>query len=153
MKRFATRAWRAGTPVGVAAIVLACWWADSRIIAATTSQSASQGKDSWQIPPKAAEEHNPIAPGGKVLQRGRELFLSKCSRCHGRSGRGDGPDVDPERPAGDLTDPERAGRNPDGVMFYRVWNGRKNPDMPAFKTDMTRDEVWTVIHYVKTLRQ
>ena len=46
-----------------------------------------------------------------------------------------------------------ASRNPDGVMFYKVWNGRKNPKMPAFKSEMTRDDIWTVIQYAKTLRK
>jgi hypothetical protein len=38
-------------------------------------------------------------------------------------------------------------------MFYRIWNGRKNPKMPAFKSELTRDEVWTVIQYAKSLRK
>jgi len=34
------------------------------------------------------------------------------------------------------------------VVFYKVWNGRKDPDMPAFKSRMTRDEAWAVVAYV-----
>jgi mono/diheme cytochrome c family protein len=37
-------------------------------------------------------------------------------------------------------------------MFYKVWNGRKAPPMPPFKTTMTREEVWTVIEYARSLR-
>ena len=48
----------------------------------------------------------------------------------------------------------RASFNPDGVMFYKVWNGRDKPRMPAFKSDgMTKDEAWTVVTYVKTFRK
>jgi len=50
-------------------------------------------------------------------------------------------------------DRRAAARNPDGVMFYKIWNGRANPKMPAMKTDITRADVWTLIHYVKTLRK
>jgi mono/diheme cytochrome c family protein len=109
--------------------------------------------DSWQIPPDAPKEANPIPVSEKVLAQGEKIFASKCERCHGPGGKGDGPDADPDRKPEDLTNAARAARNPDGVMFYKIWNGRKNPRMPAFKTDLTKDEVWTVIHYVKTLRK
>jgi hypothetical protein len=46
-----------------------------------------------------------------------------------------------------------AARNPDGVMFYRIWNGRAKPKMPAMKADLTRTDVWTIVQYVKTLRK
>ena len=47
--------------------------------------------------------------------------------------------------------------NPDGVLFYKIWNGHQphagsKGSMPAFKVQTTRDEVWRVIEYVKTLR-
>ena len=46
-----------------------------------------------------------------------------------------------------------ASRNPDGVMFYEIWNGRARPKMPAMKTDITQADVWAVVRYVKTLRK
>ena len=56
------------------------------------------------------------------------------------------------RPA-DLTLAARASANPDGVLFYKVWNGRSRPKMPAFKSQLTKDDVWAVVEYVKTLRK
>jgi hypothetical protein len=53
----------------------------------------------------------------------------------------------------DLTNPDRAVRNPDGVVFYKIWNGRQQPKMPTFKSEMTKDEVWTIVSYVQTLRK
>jgi mono/diheme cytochrome c family protein len=112
---------------------------------------AGNGKG-WTIPAGAAQEPNPIAASPDVLAKGKELFHSKCEKCHGKSGKGDGPDADADQPPDDLTDASRAARNPDGVMFYKVWNGRKSPKMPAFKTELSKDEVWTVIHYAKSFR-
>jgi mono/diheme cytochrome c family protein len=106
--------------------------------AAGQTPPAQPNPDSWQIPPKAAEEQNPIAPGDKVMAKGKQIYASKCERCHGPAGKGDGHDADPDHMPEDLTDPQRASRNPDGVIFYKVWNGRKKPKMPAFKTEMTR---------------
>ncbi len=97
-------------------------------------------------------EKNPLAPGDKLLKQGHDVFEHHCATCHGHQGKGDGPSGDEEHPPADLTDPARADANPDGVVFYKVWNGRKSPRMPAFKSRLTRDEVWAVVAYVKTLR-
>jgi mono/diheme cytochrome c family protein len=38
-------------------------------------------------------------------------------------------------------------------VFYKVWNGRKKPKMPAFKETLTEQQVWSVVSYVQTLRK
>jgi mono/diheme cytochrome c family protein len=104
----------------------------------------------WTIPPDAATEQNPLTPTPKVIEEGKDQYSQHCARCHGKKGLGDGPDVDRKdrksRPA-NLT----FTRNPDGVIFYKIWNGRHDPRMPAFKSEMTRDEVWAAVAYVKSL--
>jgi mono/diheme cytochrome c family protein len=82
------------------------------------------------------------------------VFKDKCVKCHGPGGLGDGPDADPEyREDMDLTNPKRADRNADGVVFYKVSNGRRKPKMPAFKDELTEQQVWSVVAYVQTLRK
>ena len=98
-------------------------------------------------------ELNPEPLNAAVLAKGQSLYKSKCQRCHGADGTGHGPEAEPNHPAGNLTDGRLASRNPDGVMFYKIWNGREKPKMPAMKADITRADVWTVIHYVKTFRK
>ena len=88
-----------------------------------------------------------------MLAKGKSIYQSKCRRCHGENGEGDGPDGDPDNMPGDLTDSSRAARNPDGVMFYKVWNGRSNPKMPAFRSEMTKEDAWAVVAFAKTLRK
>lgn len=117
------------------------------------AQPPPPNPDGWQIPPGAADEANPLPADATVLARGAEVYKSKCERCHGPSGKGDGPDADPDSMPGDLSDAGRARRNPDGVMFYKVWNGRRKPKMPAHKDELTRDDAWAVVHYAKSLRQ
>ena len=118
------------------------------------AQKPHMSEGGWTIPPEAKTVTNPLPVDDKLLAAGKATFKSKCSRCHGPGGKGDGPDADPEH-ADDmnLTNPERAVRNPDGVVFYKVWNGRQKPKMPTFKTEMTQDEVWAVVAYVQTLRK
>ncbi len=110
--------------------------------------AALAAQSGWTIPPTASDEKNPAAETAATLRKGKALFESHCQHCHGRQGKGDGPDADPTYMSDmDLT----ALDNPDGVIFYKVWNGRKQPKMPAFKSEMTKDEVWTVVTYVKSL--
>jgi mono/diheme cytochrome c family protein len=109
--------------------------------------------DGWLIPEGAATTINMVPVTAAAIAKGQSLYRAKCRRCHGAEGTGRGPDADPDHPPGDLTDGRRASRNPDGVMFYKIWNGRAKPKMPAMKADITRDDVWMLVHYVKTLRR
>jgi copper resistance protein D len=113
----------------------------------------AQEKRGWTIPEGASDEANPVPSTPDAVKKGAQLYGINCERCHGPEGKGDGMDGDPDHPPGDLTDPKRAARNPDGVIFYRVWNGRTNPKMPAFKDELSKEDVWTIVHYVQTLRR
>jgi len=105
----------------------------------------------WTLPDGAANEKNPVASTPEVLKKGESLYKSNCTGCHGPKGLGDGASVDKSdrksKPA-NLT----LSRNPEGIVFYKIWNGRKDPDMPAFKSRMTTDETWAVVAFVTSLR-
>jgi mono/diheme cytochrome c family protein len=105
----------------------------------------------WTIPEGAAAEHSPLSPAPDVLKKGESLYKSHCVTCHGPKGLGDGPDVDKKDRANKPANLVLS-RNPEGVVFYKVWNGRQEPKMPAFKSRMTKDEVWSVVTYVVSLR-
>jgi mono/diheme cytochrome c family protein len=120
---------------------------------AKVATQAPGGSEGWYIPEGAVKEPNPEPLSAATLAKGQSLYRAKCQRCHGVDGSGHGPETDPRHPAGDLTDGSRASRNPDGVLFYKIWNGRASPKMPAMKTDISRADVWAVVHYVKTLRK
>ena len=57
-----------------------------------------------------------------------------------------------------ITDDLRNQLNPEGVLFYKVWNGHaiqlrvQIDDMPAFRDKLSRDEAWAVVEYLKVLR-
>ena len=153
---------RAMMLAGIAAtVILSGAWASAVMVSdavwqtprSSDTSSSDGGSSGWTIPAGAAQEPNPTQASPQVLEKGKGLFHRKCERCHGREGKGNGPDSDQDTPPGDLSDGSRASRNPDGVMFYKVWNGRKSPKMPAFKTELSKDEVWTVIDYARTLRK
>jgi len=141
--------------LAVAALVTA----GAATVAGTSAQEKpaaqpSANPNGWQLPPDAADKKSPVADDANAVAAGKTVFKDKCQRCHGPGGLGDGPDADPDvQKDMDLTLAARADRNPDGVVFYKVMNGRKKPKMPAFKEDLNEQQVWEVVAYVQSLRK
>lgn len=117
-------------------------------------ETVAAPQSGWQLPADATDLKNPQPVNDQLLAAGRKVFGDKCQKCHGPKGLGDGPDADPEHAdTMNLTNAKRADRNPDGVVFYKVSNGRRNPKMPAFKDELSKDQIWSVVAYVQTLRK
>lgn len=119
------------------------------------ARGAGQGRGGgWTLPQGAADEKSPLTVNDSVVANGKKLFASKCQRCHGAAGKGDGPDADKEHQADmNLTVAARAARNPDGIVFYKIWNGRTTPKMPTFSEELSKEQVWAIVAYVQTLRE
>lgn len=127
-------------------------------IAFVTSPAAGQAPATptgWILEDDADTKKNPLTADAATLATGKAIYKDKCASCHGPAGLGDGPDSEPEaQPDMDLTNPKRAGRNPDGVVYYKVLNGRRRPyKMPAFKGELTEQQIWTVVTYAQSLRK
>lgn len=75
----------------------------------------------WFIPDGGKDEKSPMASMKNAATRGKALYASHCAQCHGAQGKGDGPGSDY---AADLTDDLRNELNTEGVLFYKIWNGR-----------------------------
>ncbi len=136
----------------VAAVMSVAEWRPSQAYG-QAKPAAQPSASGWQLPPDAAETKNPLTVDAKLIATGKSVFKETCQKCHGPAGRGDGPDADPDADNMDLTDAKRAERNADGVVFYKIWNGRRKPKMPAQKDELTKEQVWAVVAYVQTLRK
>ena len=122
-------------------------------VVAGASQSQDQNPG-WKLPANAAADKNPLTVNDAILAGGRKIFISKCVRCHGPKGEGDGEDADTDlKKEMDLTRADRAAANPDGVVFAKVWNGRHEPRMPAFEDQLSKEQAWAVVAYTQTLRK
>jgi mono/diheme cytochrome c family protein len=122
-------------------------------VAARQAQPSSSSSG-WQLPPDADDTKNPLTVDAKLVATGKAIFGDKCRKCHGPGGLGDGPDADPDATENmNLTDPKRADQNSDGIVFYKISNGRRRPKMPAFKDELTKEQIWAVVAYVQTLRK
>jgi mono/diheme cytochrome c family protein len=139
---------------GAALVVVAVVSAASAGGAERQKEAGQSPASGWTLAPDADTKTNPLTVDAKVIATGKTIYKDKCTKCHGPSGLGDGPDADPDHRADmDLTNPKRADRNPDGVVFYKVSNGRRRPKMPAFKEELTEQQIWSVVAYVQTLRK
>jgi len=140
---------RAGLIVFMSLILLA------GVVTRSQEKGGQQASTSgWTLPPDADAKKSPLTVNEKVLAAGKAVFKDKCTRCHGPGGLGDGPDADPDhREDMDLTNGKRADRNSDGIVFYKVWNGRRRPKMPAFKDELNEQQVWSVVAYAQSLRK
>jgi mono/diheme cytochrome c family protein len=98
----------------------------------------------------AATPHNPVAPTQASLDRGGAIYSERCAVCHGDTGRGDGPaafGLNP-RPA-DLRVHLAAGHT-DAQLFDWISNGYPNSAMPSFKSDLSEEDRWNIINYLRS---
>ena len=115
--------------------------------------AAAPVQNTWILGEDAETKKNPLTIDAKTLAAGKAVFKNKCERCHGPGGLGDGPDAEPDLEEMNLTVAKRAARNPDGVVYYKVLNGRKKPKMPAFKDELSEEQIWSVVAHVQSLRK
>ncbi len=93
---------------------------------------------------------NPFPPNPESLEAGLQTYTAACQVCHGASGRGNGPGVaglDP--PAADLV--VHVPLHPDGDLFRFIHDGIPGTSMAPLGEQLTDEEIWHVINYIKTL--
>jgi mono/diheme cytochrome c family protein len=108
-----------------------------------------QQSKEWDAPDLAKNKKNPITANDASIAAGKDLYTINCYNCHGKKGKGDGPK------SGDLPispkdfTKEQFQKQTDGSLFWKISEGRK--PMPTFKKDLSEDQRWQVINYVRTL--
>ncbi len=91
---------------------------------------------------------NPVPSDEVSVQRGSILYSFQCELCHGESGHGDGPLADYfARTPEDLVGAKTAAEF-DGSVYLVIQNGFGQ--MPALAENLTVQERWDVINYVRT---
>ena len=93
---------------------------------------------------------NPLLPTKDVLERGKSKFLTYCSPCHGNFGRGD------SRLRGQFPNPptlhsDKVRNWPDGNIFHVITEGQNV--MPSYASQLSRDDRWAVVNYVRVLQR
>lgn len=106
-----------------------------------------------EVPPDGSLPENPVPATPNSLARGQLLFDVHCAVCHGEQGHGDGPVAayfkPPASDVADLTE-ERIAGHEDGLIYLTITQGFQG--MPSLAENLTPQERWDVINYVRTLQ-
>ncbi|SMF49688.1 c-type cytochrome [Pseudobacteriovorax antillogorgiicola] len=82
--------------------------------------------------------------------KGKAIYMAQCSRCHGVEGRGDGPE---ERQLSiaptNLREWELKFGSSIEDLVYTINYGRSEGEMPAFRDQLSEEDIWTVAYYVE----
>lgn len=99
---------------------------------------------------------NAVAVGAGNAAEGQKIHKQQCLRCHGPSGKGDGPAAKllSTKPA-DWNDKSRMGKLSDADLFNVIKNGGaaagKSKLMPAFGGKVSDDDIHNVIAFIRSL--
>ncbi|MBI2113767.1 MAG: c-type cytochrome [candidate division NC10 bacterium] len=90
------------------------------------------------------------------IANGKEKYLEHCASCHGKEGKGDGPDAKDLNPKPrNHTDGNVMNRLRDNYLFTVVKNGGqavgKSDQMPGWGNILSDQDITDVIAFVRTL--
>ena len=115
-----------------------------------------QPRKTQQAPDEFLAKNNPLPASAEHMQAGRKLFLETakplaCMNCHGTKGDGNGPAaMGLMPPPRNFTCGATMKDLPDGQLFWVIKNGSPGTGMMPF-SGLPDDEVWQLIHYLRTL--
>jgi mono/diheme cytochrome c family protein len=109
-------------------------------------------QEEWKVPAKYQTMKNPVEASKSNVDLGKTLYAKHCKSCHGKEGLGDGPKA--EEVDGNLGDfsSKKFQAQTDGALFYKSYFGRD--DMPSYEKKMPeKDDMWAIVHYIRTLKK
>ena len=93
---------------------------------------------------------NPFPPNPQSLQAGAAVYAQVCQACHGDSGMGDGPaGAGLVPPPADLL--VHVPLHGDADLFRFVRDGIPNTAMVPQGDNLTEEQIWHVVNYIRTL--
>jgi len=104
------------------------------------------------VPKRYSFSRNPITSNIETLTRGKTLYEEHCTVCHGAHGLGDGElAADLEIKPTDISYIQLTTTSVAGFVYWAIADGGEPiaSPMPAFRDEMTSDEIWSVIHFMR----
>jgi mono/diheme cytochrome c family protein len=113
-------------------------------------------KATWNLPTDADKTKNTVEATPESVAKGKELFLGQsgnCVFCHGETGAGNEENLpNLRRKPADISDKTRMSTLTDGEIFWKITLGIPGI-MPGREKQLTEEERWHVVNYVRTLAQ
>lgn len=98
----------------------------------------------------AANLINPLEVNERNLEIGKKKFLTFCSPCHGNLGDG-ASRLRGQFPVGPTLHSEKVMNWTDGDLYHVITVGQNV--MPAYDRQITRDERWSIILYIRSIQR
>ena len=119
----------------------------TQVINAQTQKKA----EPWPVPAAEKAKANPVAADDANIKLGMSSWSKNCASCHGKTGLGDGVKgrMGKTHP-GDFTSADFQAST-DGELFYRTKAGRN--EMPAFDKKIPDNEIWALVHYMRSFKK
>lgn len=104
------------------------------------------------VPEEYRAQHAMLTPTPGTIGEGKDLYDRHCATCHGADGMGDGDYANALSPSPALL--SYMIRRPIAVDEYLLWSVSEGgaafgSKMPAFKNELTRDEIWKIVTYMR----
>lgn len=117
----------------------------------TVQESRQSGGHNWKAPDSANNLQNPFAGNSAAAKKGKNLFNTYCTICHGAKGKGNGPqaaslNIKPKN----LTSKEVM-KESDGALYWKISTG--NPPMIAWKYTLSEKQRWQLVDYIRQLEK
>jgi len=101
-------------------------------------------------PKEAAQKQNPISLNQDSVSSGKEIYTQNCAYCHGDNARG----LSSESTGFQKDTPnliQGLKNHSDGDFYWKIQNGKD--EMPSFKEDLSENDIWNIINYIKSLEK
>lgn len=93
----------------------------------------------------------PPADYSQAVEAGRTLYLGMCSQCHGIDGDGRGWYGQLSYPPASALNDRDTQERTDAELFAIISRGLSFGGMPGFGERLTEEQLWGLIHYLRTL--
>jgi mono/diheme cytochrome c family protein len=131
--------------------------ADRQALVAYIKTLITRKSDTPAIPIKVGQEP-PVTPAS--IAAGRDWYAKmQCFKCHGETGKGDGPSANTLKDSWDYPIKVRdfttgiyVGGPTDRDLYLRFTTGMTGTPMPSFQEQLTDEQRWQLVHYVQSLR-
>jgi mono/diheme cytochrome c family protein len=131
--------------------------ADRRALVAHVKTLVTKPQDA-PAKPIAVGKEPPHTPGS--IAEGKKLYAQmQCAKCHGETGKGDGPSAaalkdswDYPIKVRDFTTGIYLGGPTDRDLYLRFTTGMSGTPMPSYQESLNDDQRWALVQYVQSLR-
>ena len=118
-------------------------------LSAAEKEGQGGGAVKWVAPASKAQKANPVPANPASIAAGRKIFMQRCAKCHGETGKGDGPDaIDLKLHPAKFADSAIHDES-DGALYWKISVGKGG--MPDFAKRLSPTDRWNVINFVRTL--